>query len=319
MSCYKRSLKRGLFFFYSGQYMGVKYHSKAIYRKKSECERAERQRKAEIEEEVKNPGEEILLVDLCNERLDLIKLKYSAEYYKETKRYLKKLTEHLPRDTPVTRVTRADINRLVMKEAERLKKKGKGFYKVNSMIRILKALFNYGLKNHNLKMENPVKTDFFPVDNKLKYIPSDEELNKVLKDCNPKQELLVKFVEETACRINEAIRLRFDDVDEEYLTLYTRKAKNSDLVPRRIPTPECIRGLKGKGRVFKTWDAYPRFLQEKTERLCKRVWTWHNLRHKRASKWADQGMTIVELMVRLGHSNLQTTQRYVQLLGFRRF
>ena len=68
-----------------------------------------------------------------------------------------------------------------------------------------------------------------------------------------------------------------------------------------------------KGKVFKDWESYPRFLEDLTDN-----WNWHNLRHRRASIWANNGLTTFEIMVRLGHSNLSTTMKYLQLLGFTR-
>ena len=83
-------------------------------------------------------------------------------------------------------------------------------------------------------------------------------------------------------------------------------------MPRVIPKPDCLLSFKGKGRVFKTWDKRPRFLEEKTQNK----WNWHGLRHRRASIWASEGMTLIEIMARLCHSNISTTQKYLQLLGF---
>jgi site-specific recombinase XerD len=45
-------------------------------------------------------------------------------------------------------------------------------------------------------------------------------------------------------------------------------------------------------------------------------WTWHNLRHKYASELCRKGVPLFEIMNLLGHSNLKTTQNYLQLLGF---
>jgi hypothetical protein len=65
-------------------------------------------------------------------------------------------------------------------------------------------------------------------------------------------------------------------------------------------------------------EAYPRFLEDKINELKQKKWSWHNLRHRRASIWATNGLTTFEIMSRLGHSNLSTTMIYLQLLGFTR-
>jgi integrase len=113
--------------------------------------------------------------------------------------------------------------------------------------------------------------------------------------------------------IKEALRFKAEDIDGNLITLWTRKSKNSNLTPRRIPKPDCLIGFTGKGKVFEDWESYPRFLEDLTDN-----WNWHNLRHRRASIWANNGLTTFEIMVRLGHSNLSTTMKYLQLLGFTR-
>lgn len=82
--------------------------------------------------------------------------------------------------------------------------------------------------------------------------------------------------------------------------------------------PDCINGIDRCGDFFPEWKAYPRFLKEKVKELDLNSWNWHNLRHRRASIWAHSGMAIFEIMIRLGHNNLSTTQKYLQLLGFTR-
>ncbi len=68
--------------------------------------------------------------------------------------------------------------------------------------------------------------------------------------------------------------------------------------------------------VFNVWGDIPRFLEDKVKKLSQKKWSWHNLRHRRASIWATNGMNTFEIMVRPGHSNIQTPMNYPQLLGF---
>ncbi|MEI6595997.1 MAG: hypothetical protein WCO28_10580 [Bacteroidota bacterium] len=310
MGNYKRKLSRGERWFYSGQHLGIKYFSKAIYLTKQECQRAERERLKELDQESRCPSRDMLLKTLLEERLDYIKLKKSIDYYKENKRYFKKLLAHCG-NVQVSSITRQLINRLAMDEAERLLDEGKSNYKVNSMIRSLKALFNYGINTLELTIKNPCqRLEFYPIDIKLKYIPTNEEINAVRSILSQKQRLLFDFVEETGCRIMEAIRLEAKDVDLNKVVLYTRKAKNSNLTPRIIPRPSCLIGTF-EGRVFDEWTAYPRFLED-----IANGWNFHNLRHRRASIWARDNMPIFEIMSRLGHNNTVTTMRYLQMLNF---
>lgn len=312
MGCYKRKLKKGERWFYSGQYLNQKYFSKAIYLTRKEARNAEADKIKELDKQARNPTKDINLFDLMEERLDYLKLKKSHDYYKESKRYLKKAYNAWG-NIPASEVTKDMVNKLVMAEAERLKKKGRGNFKTNSMIRCLKSFFNYGIKYHDLDITNPCQfVEFYAIDVKLKYIPTDDEVNNVRSKLSQKQAFLFDFVDQTGCRIMEAVRFKAEDIDGNLITLWTRKSKNSNFTPRRIPKPDCLAGYTGKGKVFDEWETYPRFL----EALTNKKWNWHNLRHRRASLWADNGMKSIEIMQRLGHTSLKTTMTYLQLLGY---
>jgi len=313
MGTYKRKLSRGERWYYRGQYLNVKYCSQAIYLTKQEAQRAERDRLKEIDQEARCPTKDIYLKVLIEARLDLIKAKMSKGYYDDNRQFLKVLLEELG-NVLVSTIGKRQVSQVILDEAVRFMEEGTSNHRTNAMIRCFKALFNYGIDNYELSIKNPCqRMKLYPIEIKLKKIPTDEEMAEVIAKLNMEQKELFDFVDESACRINEAIRLDWKDVDEKQVVLYTRKSRNSNLTPRIIPRPSCLAG-EGTGRVFSHWTANPRFLEDIAD-----GWGFHNLRHRRASIWANGGMSILEIMARLGHSNLDTTMRYLQLLGFTRF
>lgn len=311
MAQYARKLKIGVRWFYKFDFHGKTHRSKAIYHSKGEAKKAEADWLADVDERMRNPGS-LPLFELFHERLDYLETKKSTDYYKENKRYFKMCLAEWG-NIATDQVTKKMVSDFLLKESKRFKQEEKTNYKVNALLRSLKATFNYAIKTHDLDMKNPCAyVEFYSIDTKLKYIPTDKEMIELAARLTTNQKLLFDFVDQTGCRIMEAIRLKFSDISGDLVTLYTRKAKNSNLTPRRIPIPECLVGLSGEGAVFKDWNGYPRFLEGKVD------WNWHNLRHRRASIWANSGMTTFEIMSRLGHANLQTTMRYLQLLGYSR-
>lgn len=128
--------------------------------------------------------------------------------------------------------------------------------------------------------------------------------------------LLIDFVKDTGCRISEALRITDNDILETNIVLYTKKSRNSDLVPRKVPKPECIKDIRIESdkRLFNRWSDVPRFLEDKVRELKQRNWNWRNLRHRFASRLSKEGKPLFEIMSLLGHSNLKTTQNYLQLL-----
>ena len=71
------------------------------------------------------------------------------------------------------------VNVLLIAESKRLMKAGKTNYKVNAMLRALKALFNYGIRIYDLN-NNPCNLEFYPIKISLKYIPPDEDSGVLL-------------------------------------------------------------------------------------------------------------------------------------------
>ncbi|MFA6472927.1 MAG: site-specific integrase [Candidatus Latescibacterota bacterium] len=316
MGVYKRKLSKGIRYFFSGQYKGQKYFSRATYLTKTDCQKAEREHLQKLDTEVqKNPGN-LSIFQLITSRLDELKNNKSKSYYKESKRYFKLLLDYTG-NVPVTDITKVQVNHISQTLARYLKARGKTNHKANACLRSLKALFNFGIVIYDIEMRNPcLGIKMLPVDIKLKYIPPDEEIRAVKEHCDREEAFLIDFVDQTGCRINEAVRLTYEDIEGDLLTLWTHKAKNSNLTPRRIPIPLCLKDKKkGNGKVFKRWVSLPRFLSDKITELGFKKWGFHNLRHRRASLWAKEGRTLLEIMQLLGHSNLSTTQKYLQILG----
>lgn len=81
----------------------------------------------------------------------------------------------------------------------------------------------------------------------------------------------------------------------------------------RLTLPE----VESEVRVFKRWNDNPKFLEKKIRKLQQKEWNWHNLRHRYASSLSKQGKPLFEIMTLLGHSQMSTSQNYLQLLILR--
>ena len=321
MGAGKRKLAKGIRWRFFGSYRGVKYYSKAIYETRADALKAEKEHLIELASGVAGTG----LKQLTQERLkDMEVLGRSDKYIRANKRYFDMMLAEWG-NVAVENIKKAQVKSLLNREAARLRNTGKTMHKANEMLRCVKAFFQWCIDIHDIQMSNPLKGQpLFPIEIKLKHIPSEWELLLVRGNINEDQENLLDFCDETGCRIDEALRFEVEHINGSNIILWTRKAKNSNLTPRKLPKPDVLdrMELPSTGRIFKTWNDYPKFLGLVTKELAAKgdiakPFSWHHLRHRRCSIWADSGMTIWELMARMGHSNLSTTQRYVQLLGFK--
>ena len=202
---------------------------------------------------------------------------------------------------------------LFLVEIKRCREAGLGNTRPNELLKCLRTTINHAKTNFGLEMRDPTAgIKKLPKDIKTPYIPSEDEIQAVLAMCNPDQKKLLLFAYATGARIGECVNLTYEDVHEEYVTLYTRKSQNSRRTPRHIPRPECVEP-GGQGKVF-AFNAYPHFLEEKVTALKHPKWNWHSLRRRRASLWAKD-KPLFELMMLLGHSQISTTQRYLFQIG----
>lgn len=319
MAQYSRKLKRGIRWWYKFDHNAKTYASKCIYLSKIEAKKAENAKYEEVSNQERNPAQKpiLSLMEAITERLDYVQVKKSKDYYKDNKRYYSALIKRIG-DVPIKSITRKDINDFLFKEVAKAKEAGRDNYAVNYMLNLFKALFNYAIESHELEMRNPCTgISPFPVTKKIKYIPSDADIEAVRALCDDNQKLLIDFVAETGARINEPLKVTGKDIFNDYVILYTKKSRNSNIVPRKVPKPDCIKSIQlGQDeRLFNLWSDTPKFLERKIHSLEQKEWNWHNLRHRRASLWSKQGLPLYEIMSRLGHSNLTTTQKYLQLLG----
>ena len=317
MSQYYRKLSKGVHWYYKFDFSGKTYYSKCIYLSKKEASQSERERYNSLEEERRFGKQEkpLSLRSMIDERLKFLSVKYSASHKEDSEHYFNLFYDFIG-NQEIRLISRKDVEDFLLDYSETLKRKNVGNYPVNAALKIIKSLFNYVIDSYDLVIRNPAKKiKPYSVKKKLKYIPRDEEIESARELFNPRQKLLFDFVLAIGSRINEALNLTFDDINETYLILYTRKSKNSDRVPRKIPIPECIKGLSGEGRVFPEWNETPKFLDKALRSQNKKVWGWHSLRHRYASILSKQNRPIFELMSLLGHSNISTTQKYLQLLS----
>ncbi|MHB8580815.1 MAG: tyrosine-type recombinase/integrase [Ignavibacteriaceae bacterium] len=324
MAQYYRKLSKGIRWYYKFSFNGKTYFSPCIYQSKAEAKRVEADKYKELDERRRFPDlkDDKKLSELVAYRFEEIKTKRSKKYYKANKQYLNELLDFLG-DVWFSDITRGDINNLLTTTAKDLQLRGKGNYTINSMLRIYKAFFNSCILNFNLNNQNPcIGIKLLSIDKRLKYIPSDQDISVLKLKCNQEQCFLIDFVAQTGARINEALRFTGNDILENQIVLYTRKSKNSNLTPRKIPLPGCLIGKsfdKDK-KIFDRWSDVPKFLDKKLRQLKEentsvKIWGWHNLRHRYASLLSKKGTPIFEMMSLLGHSNMETTQGYLQLLA----
>ena len=319
---------------YDFTHKGIRF-SKAWFKTKTKAKQAEAKKREEIKRpqpELKTPTDMVFL-DLVNFRLDHLQTYKSKIYYEEhifkartwVERWGNLMCSEISDDMIEAFV--AERNKISPQTA-------------NKEIRYLRALFNYGIKKKRIK-NNPVDgIDFVPEDEKISYIPSPEDIDKVIEVADQDVQDYLITIRDSLGRMGEINRLKWDDINFEArnVILYTRKKKGGNLKSRNIPMTNRLYEIlwkryqnRDKSKPWVFWHTYksskigkkvsgPYIDRKKIMKtLCKkagvRYFRFHPLRHSSASVLDNCNVPIGSIQKLLGHENRTTTEIYLHSIG----
>jgi integrase len=343
MGIYKRKQKHGAFWRFDKMVKGVRLSSPYIYRSKAEAERAEWETIQKLlHPEPEEPKKiDLDFVGLCEKRLEWLQNHRGDWHFRQNKWVLQRLVKKWG-NLPAEDLTTEMIEEAMEDWAQELMESGKDRYILNAAIRCGQALYNHpwgkrrGDRARRTFAVNPfASVDWYSVEKKAKYVPSQQVVNEILMAADPVERVLICLLRDTGARIGEAPSSQWIDVDLEKGTidLFTRKKSDGSLTPRRIE-------FQGElGDLLRWWrKKNPRaeYLFQSTKndhmpynytwaknmqiRLCQRTgieyFSLHCWRHYHASVCASSGMDLVKIQRRLGHENIKTTSGYLhELVG----
>lgn len=213
-----------------------------------------------------------------------------------------------------------------------------------SPIEWLESLKKKGLTNRTLARKRSslsVYFKFLGLDIELPKIKSEEKLPIVLTEVeakallematrtrNPNRDrLIVELLLKAGLRLNELLNLRVSDIEEDHGVTFLRVIQGKGKKDRRIPVVDkyLLKNLrsyiKNLDRDEKLFNISPRRVQYLIKEIAKKAGITkdihpHTLRHTAATLYLKKGVNIESVRKTLGHSNLSTTQRYLQLTDF---
>ncbi len=196
----------------------------------------------------------------------------------------------------------------------------------NKELRFIKALFSHG-EERGMSGNPASKVKPYPISKQRKYIPPEEDIRAVFEIAEPLDRLYLMVIAQTLGRITSVNQIRWLDVNfrDNYVSLYTRKAKNSNVKEIRIPMNRvlraCFENIPRQGEyVFinpKTKKPYgyrSKFLKTLCRKANVQVFGYHSLRHFGASRLDNKGAALSDIQKILGHEKASTTAIYLQSL-----
>jgi integrase len=159
---------------------------------------------------------------------------------------------------------------------------------------------NYGLRIQNVK-----------VDNKREVFLTVKQVQRIAQHCTPQVQAAIWIALLTGARRGEIFKIRRQDIGKDTITLPSSHTKTlrTRVIPitpalrpwlRYLPLEITVEGVKS------SWD-------RARIKACMNNVNFHDLRHSCASIMLSLGVDLYTISKILGHSTVQTTQRYAHL------
>ena len=253
--------------------------------------------------------------------------KDSIEHYKNSYRQIEKF---LPYYTPIENITSKTYKDYCLYLFDKNEYKQQT---VNTYLKGFKRIINFFIEKEYIKkftMSLP------KVDQKAVQTYSDEELKKLLrkpkKDCiftEFRDWVIINFLLSTGVRLSSLANIKIKDVDFDTSTVNISHTKNRKALI--IPLNDTIISIL-KEYIYQRGDdpdeilfctIWGKPLSRNSLGAAIRHYNYvrgvsttgiHRFRHTFAKKWIINGNSVVALQKMLGHSSLDMTQKYINLL-----
>ena len=161
------------------------------------------------------------------------------------------------------------------------------------------------------------------VEEKIPFIPTEEELNALIVGCGKKLGTLLQLLKETGVRVGEALKLRWTDVDFERRAIMVTPEKGSRA--RILPVSEnliaMLKSLPKNGeRIFKSRGSVNSSFFRARKRIAKKLnnprilkITFHTFRHWKATMEYHKTKDIIHVKELLGHKSIENTMIYITI------
>lgn len=310
-------------------------HTEAWFETKREAKQAEAKKRKEL----KNPKPDtetpidMAFLDLVNLRLDHVKAYNSDEHFRSYlylgRRWIKKWGDLMC----------CEINPAMVHQ-HLLERRKISAYTANKDLRYLRATFNYGVRKNMITINPAEGLEFFPVEKNVKFVPTSEDIDKVIAVADADTQDYLWTIRETMARVSEINQLLWEDVSLKgrFVILYTRKKRGGHRTPRKIPMTqklyEVLKSRYEKRDPVKPWVFWHRYWSRKKgcfvegpfgdrkkvmKRLCDkagvRYFRFHPIRHSGASIMDGNNVPIGAIQRILGHENRKTTEIYLHSIG----
>lgn len=238
-----------------------------------------------------------------------------SEYLKDLKGFAK-WAKAYKEDARWSTLTRSDIDEYITMRA----KEGIKPTTTNRELASISALYRYFIREGLLK-NNPAR---YQSRRKVGYhlpntIPS-EDIQKAYDNSVGVVHVWLGLLATTGIRISELLSLKWEDIDFKTCALEINGKGNKDRLV--YTTPEYLELMRqayerhpAEGRIFRYSEREARHMIWNALKPYSRATQLspHAIRHSFATSLAKQGVNVATIATILGHSRIETTQKYIDM------
>ena len=260
--------------------------------------------------------------------------KLSENTLQSYKRDLKQFRKYLE-DNKINynRVKEEDIQNYISE----LQEEGKKASSISRCIASIRSFYQFVLKNKKIKVDPTVNIQSPKIEKRVPNVLTAKEVELLLKQPDDvdlkgiRDKAMLEFAYATGMRVTEIISLDIDDVNLEESYVICKGAKKQRIIPLGSM---CLKALteyinEARGILIRNQDEKALFVNVNGGRLTRQgFWkiikfykeqahitkdiTPHVLRHSFATHLLQNGADIRAIQTMLGHSDISSTQVYMQ-------
>ncbi len=187
-------------------------------------------------------GQPCLMYSLaCSQYIADCELRIASNTLREKKKHLREFASYIRKDCRLQDCAMDDVTLSMARAFSNGVMARSGAKTANRRIRTLKALWNWHKSELNGNPWQAVKP--FPEEEFVKYVPSKDDVEKVFAAATQQQRDMLMFISYTGARLSEVLNLKWEDVLDGSIRLWTHKSRNGSKTSRLVPVGHTLRDV----------------------------------------------------------------------------
>jgi integrase len=234
-------------------------------------------------------------------------------------RNAEQVVEILGADKDPAKVTTSDIDELI----SQLEEDGNSAATINRKLAALSKMLTHAFSRGIIPVKPHIERKR-ETQGRIRWFTREEEARMLdwLQQHNPEFHDLFVFLVDTGCRVGEACRVRWKDLDDKYIRFFETKGGRNRAVPITPRLQAVLARLQaGKSPSDPVWPGWDNHRVSYAWQPLRQAMGWaqdaeavpHALRHTCASRLVQGGVHLAVVQQWLGHRSHGLTLRYAHL------